>query len=151
MFYLSYQILCCIIRLYHYCFRFWSYLLPFSIIWMKFEFLYHICYIWLYINALIYKLDDMSNLIDHDHIHITVFFYFFIFCFVCLMNPALCYFINSSVIGYTINLKLLEWCCYIIALIPLHILMTFVVWFDFFIYIFVRADFKFCNGGEFCL
>ena len=33
----------------------------------------------------------------------------------------------------------------------LHILMTFVVWFDIFIYIFVRAELKFCNGGEFCL
>ena len=88
----------------------------------------------------------MSNLIDHDYIHISVFFFFF-----CLMNPALCYFINSSVIGYGINLKWLEWCCYIIALIHLHILMTFVVWFDIFIYIFVRAEFQFCNGGEFCL
>ena len=29
--------------------------------------------------------------------------------------------------------------------------MTFVVWFDIFIYIFVRAEFKICNGGEFCL
>ena len=29
--------------------------------------------------------------------------------------------------------------------------MTFVVWFDIFIYIFVRAEFQFCNGGEFCL
>ena len=25
------------------------------------------------------------------------------------------------------------------------------VWFDIFIYIFVRAEFKICNGGEFCL
>ena len=67
----------------------------------KFEFVYHIQYISLYINALIFKLDDMSNLIDHDHIHISVFLFFFF----CLMNPALCYFINSSVIGYAINFR----------------------------------------------
>ena len=53
-----------------------------------------------------------------------------VFFFFGLMNPAL---------------------CYIIALIHLHILVTFVVWFDIFIYIFVRAEFKICNGGEFCL